>query len=119
MINPDSFHEDLGSFKKTKEDDQADAASQSEAASSTNEREIGYLCAGDYFGELALLFRRARTASVVTCTYSEVLILAAFDYEKVARVFADDAEAVMKRAMRLKNSSNADRRPSLEVGCAL
>ena len=114
-IDPTSIHEDLGSFKKKASMGANDV--NKESTNGGDEREIGFLNAGDYFGELALLFRRARTASVVTCTYSEVLILASADYEKVARVFTADAQLVMTAAMRLMNSSTGDRRPSLEVGC--
>ena len=51
---------------------------------------------GDYFGELSLLMKESRTASVKTLSYCEIFILKAADFNRIKDDYPEFKEVVKK-----------------------
>ncbi len=70
-------------------------------------RTVAELGAGDHFGELSLLDRKPRSASVVCTTDVEILLLSRRDFERLLDSVPAIARKVMRSmAARLRESDN-------------
>ncbi|MDJ0556361.1 MAG: ion transporter [Microcoleaceae cyanobacterium MO_207.B10] len=56
------------------------------------------MSAGKFFGEIALIYEKRRTASVITTTYCELFVLDKSDFQKVLENYPDFAGHVRKTA---------------------
>ena len=54
--------------------------------------------AGTFFGEIALVYKQQRTASILTLTYCELFVLHKDDFKKVLEHYPDFASHVIKIA---------------------
>ena len=54
--------------------------------------------AGTFFGEIALVYKQRRTASILTLTYCELFVLHKDDFKKVLEHYPDFASHVIKIA---------------------
>jgi len=67
-----------------------------EINSAANKRSYGLLKEGEYFGDTSLIFNDKRTASVVTKSFCEILILGRNDFNRLKQNFSEFKEVLKK-----------------------
>lgn len=73
---------------------------QGEVAVTKGDREVARLGAGDFFGELSLLDRGPRTATVTTLTDVEAIVLSAQEFDAFLEEVPSVARAILAGAAR-------------------
>ena len=78
---------------------------------------LAVLGEGSYIGEIALLFREKRNATVRALTFSSLFMLSKFDFDQVAAHFPEDLESMMRIAA-LRKRNTTDKHNSMGLGGA-
>jgi CRP-like cAMP-binding protein len=88
-----------------------------EASVSVDGREVARICAGDHFGELALITEDARTATVTAVTRLRCYVIAFWDFRKFARENPDVSWKLLQHVAGLLTTERDRRaRASLSIG---
>ena len=78
---------------------------------------LAVLGEGSYIGEIALLFREKRNATVRALAFSSLFMLSKFDFDQVAAHFPEDLESMMRIAA-LRKRNTTDKHNSMGLGGA-
>ena len=84
---------------------------EGEASVSVDGKEVARLGPGDYFGELALISKQARSATVTAVTPLRCLMMAFWDFRSFAKANADVSWKLLQHLVNVLNEER-DRRGS-------